>query len=192
MLIAVAAVIALVMYFNSLVKTYTATQPQPLPKVEVTREAQDRLKARWTAFQKSLENRNAPVPAFKLTADDLNLFLAGLPGLSNRVYVSIEGDQLKGQFSVPLNNANQPKLNGRFVNGSANLKMNFDGSFLTVTVASVEANNQPLPKWLLRKVQGQNLVSHFDNNTPALELFQRLDNIEVRDGAVVLTPVAER
>ena len=64
----------------------------------------DKLKQRFEAFQAAVREQR-PTQPLTLTADDINALIASGPeqqALKGKFYVSLEGDQLKGEVSVPL------------------------------------------------------------------------------------------
>lgn len=186
-LLVIGVVLAIVAYSNSLVKTYTQSQQQTFPSIDTSKEAMERLKGKFAAFQQELNTSKGAVRPLELSADELNVALANLAGVRNGMRVVIEGDQLKAKFSLPLGNPGQPKLKGKFLNGEAKLDVKLENGFLKTSIASVQANNKPLPKWAVSMMRKQN-PDWFDKNYDSLEFFQKLESIQVRDGSVVLTP----
>jgi hypothetical protein len=176
-----------VTYGNYLIRTYTETQARPVPHVEGSPEAQEQLKARWTGFQAAVNGDKRPSP-LRLSGEDANVFLSNFPATRDRLYLRIVGDRLEGQFCFPLDQTRQPKLKGRHLNGVATFNLEFDGGLLTLNVATVEANNKPIPHWLLARLQNRNLLQQLDANFELMQLFQKLDTIQVKDGAITLTP----
>ncbi len=185
--LAIVGAVALASYWHSLVNNYTATQPAPLPqRANAAAVAQD-LNARWGVFwQAVLEDRaNAP---FRLSADDLNTVIATVPDLKGRLHLTITNDQIMGEFSVPLDKAKQKALQGRFVNGTARLHLAFEDGWLTAQVLDLKANGKPVPGWLQQKVQRENVLKDLDKNPDAIAFLHKLSKVEVKDGAVILTP----
>jgi hypothetical protein len=187
LLVGGSAFIALALYWNSLVKTYASSRPQPLPHVENAANAQSRLKTRWAEFQKSIMAKR-PTPPFELTADDLNAFAASNPDFKDKFQFFIEQDQLRGKFSIPLGARGPSNLKGKYLNGQATFKLGFTDNWLSLHVASMEANGKPIPHWLLSKLQKQNFLKNLENNA---ELTQFLDNIEsvgITNNTIVVQP----
>jgi hypothetical protein len=186
-ILVVAAVIAGVSYGNYLIRTYTSADPKPVPELVASPEALEQLKARWTAFQDAV-NSGKPTAPLQLSAQDLNVFLSSLPDAGHRLHLSITDDRLRGQFCIPLDRSGQAKLRGRYLNGVATFHLAFDDGFLTLTVATLEANEQPIPHWLLSRLQKRNLLASLDDNLNLTLLLQSLDSVEVHDGLITLTP----
>jgi len=187
-----ALVIAVVLYWNSLVATYTSTQPKPLPAIDDSTDAGDRLKAKWAAFANELE-AGRPPPPISLSADDLNVFIAeSIPQLKDSVRLGIVGERLQGQFCVPLDQTGQRKLKGRYLNGVVTLNLSFQQGWLDLRAAAMEANGKPIPRWILRRIQKQNLLQKLHENFQAAELLQKLESVQVKEDQITLTPVSNQ
>ena len=183
-----ALVVAVLLYWNHLVATYTETQPKPLPPMDDSSAPGERLNAKWTAFANELE-AGRPPPPVSLSADDLNVFIAeNIPQLKDWLRLSIAGDQLQGQFSVPLEQTGQRKLKGRYLNGVATFRLAFQPGWVDLRATAVEANGKPIPRWILRRLQKQNLLQKLHENFQATELLQKLENVQVKEDQVTLTP----
>ncbi len=187
LLVAGVLVVLGVRYWNSAIRTYTTTQSVVVPAIENPAAKQEQLKAKWSAFRKDIE-ADRPPPPLRLTADDLNVFLSNLPGMSNRVHLVITNDQLQAHFSVPLDRSGQKQLRGRHLNGVATLRLSLQDGWPVLNVASLDANGQPIPRWLQGRIGRQNFFKDIHRDMDTMEFVQRLDNIEVKDGAVIFTP----
>jgi hypothetical protein len=130
---------------------------------------------------------NAREP-FKLTADDLNVVIANIPDLQERLRVVITNNQIVGHFSVPLDKAKQKELQGRFINGSARLNLMFDDGWLSAQVLDLRANDKLVPGWVQKKVQKENILKDLDKNQEVIAFLHKLKSVEVKDGSVILTP----
>jgi hypothetical protein len=185
-----ALVVAGVQYWNSLVATYTETQPKPLPPMDDSPAAGDRLKGKWAAFANELEAGRIP-PSLSFSADDLNVFIAeNMPQLTDRLRLTIAGDRLKGQFSVPLGQTGQRKLMGRYLNGVVTFDLAFQPGWLDLRAVAVEANGKPIPRWILRHIRKRNVLEKLHESFQATELLQKLESVQVKDDQITLTPGA--
>ena len=78
-------------------------------------EKRQALKDRVEAFRKAVEAGTATEPLV-LTSDDLNALIEENAELKGKVYVKIEGDEVKGQVSIPLERlADLPMFKGRYL-----------------------------------------------------------------------------
>ncbi len=183
-----AGIFALAAYGKHLISTYTVTQPQALPAVDTSPAAMARLKAKWKNFVGTLNDAQAAPQPLQLSNEEINQFFSQVPALKDTVRARMEGNQLKGQFSVPLDNTKQSRLKGRYFCGEATFNLQFEAGFPTLTLASLQANGKPLPHWLVSKIGAANLVEALDKDINAKEVMAHLKNIEVRDGSLVLVP----
>ena len=88
------------------------------------------------AFRKAVEDGTATEPLV-LTSDDLNALIDENDELKGTIYVKIEGDELKGQVSFPLEKLPLPMVKGRYLNGEADLKASlFDGELIVTSTRS--------------------------------------------------------
>lgn len=188
-LLAVVAVAALLTYWHSLVRTYTALEAAPLPAITGSDQDLTALLVRWAAFQDAVAGGTATEP-FRASAADLNLLIGQNPDLRDRVRLVITNNQVLGQFSFSLAQVQQPELRNRFVNGLARLELDFRDGWLTVSVAELSANGRPVPWWVMKKVRQENLVKDLDKNPDTVEFLHRLAAIVVEDDHIVLKPAA--
>jgi len=185
--LAIVGLVLLVGYWQSLIRNYTATRPESLPQVANVAEATQELQARWKVFWDAVLDGKARTP-FTLSAADLNVFIANIPELKDRLRLAITNNQILGRFSTPLDQAKQKELKGRFINGTARLHLSFDDGWLTAQVLDLKANGKLVPGWVQKKVQKENLLKDLDRNPEVVTFLQNLRNVEVMDGGVILTP----
>jgi hypothetical protein len=183
------ALIALgVSYGKSLVRTYTVTEPVALPEVVASEAHMTQLKRRWVEFVEAVQTRQ-PVAPFRLTAEDLNQFLAHIPDLHNRLHLTIENDTLAGRFSIPMDPGGRNGfMRGRHLNGHVQFKLSFVDNWLALNLAHADAHGKALPGWLLNRIRSKNLLEHLERDKNLQETLDAIETIEVKDGAVVLTP----
>ncbi|MBL9134802.1 MAG: hypothetical protein JNK85_02990 [Verrucomicrobiales bacterium] len=182
-------VIAAALYWNHLVKTYTSTSPKTLPTVESPREKFEALKERWQPFALSFIKAQ-PIEPFEMTDEDLNAFANQFGPMKNQVHLGIMEERVRAEFSINLDRSGNSSLSGRYLNGVAYLKVDYKKGRVSSRVISIDANNRPVPKWLLRRAQQINWLSAL-NHRPEFDLAIRgLDRIEMKPGALVLHPKA--
>jgi hypothetical protein len=190
-LLGIVAVAGIVMYWRSLIQDYTTTEPQPLPVVQQSDVDFTAFYTRWTTFYEAVGEGTA-AQNFQATAGDLNRLIARNADLKDRVRVIITNNQVFGQFTFPLDKAKQRELHGRHINGLVRLNLNFEDGWLTVGVAELHANGKPIPRWILKKVQRENLAKDLDKNPEATAFLHQLEAIAVEDDQIVLKPHARR
>jgi hypothetical protein len=177
---------------NAFVQQYTDTRPAVLPKVEIDPADYEKLTQRVDQFKAAADGGKGEA-TLTLTAQDLNGLIANnadLAQLKGRLYVAIDGDQVKGQVSVPLAElAGVPGLSGlqgRYLNGSAALKVALSDGLLDVHIISLDVNGAPLPEQFLAALRGENLAKDATRDPKTAEALRRLESLEVKDGAVIL------
>src|ERR1035441_2845924 len=91
-------------YVRKMVNQYTETGPMELPALQMSQGEIDKVKQRFEVFQKAVREQR-PTEPLELSADDINALIASGPdrqALKAKFYVSLDGDKLKGEGSVPL------------------------------------------------------------------------------------------
>jgi hypothetical protein len=183
----VSLIIAGVLYWNHLVKTYTSTSPKTLPIIESPKEKLEALKERWQPFALSFI-KSQPVDPFELVDEDLNAFASQFGPMKNQVHLGIMEDRVRAEFSLNLDRSGNNSLHGRYLNGVAYLKLEHKNGRISSKVISIDANNRPVPKWLLKRAQDINFLSAL-NHRPEFDLAIRgLDHIEMKPGILLLHP----
>lgn len=184
----------LIMYFsvnyaiNSFVTKYTETTPTVLPVVELPGAEFEQLETRVRSFADSLKQKE-PAGELTLSGDEINALIARLPDLAplkNKVAVTLEGDQIKGQVSIPLDGFNVARLKGRYLNGSATFKIALTNDTLNVTMESMKVKGETPPDRYLSGIRNQNLAKDIYNDPKNAEQLRKIDHIEVKDGRVTI------
>src|SRR5262249_29118335 len=161
-----------------------ATAPQQLPTVEMPAEQRQVLRERIAAFRKAV-SEGAPTEPLVLTSDDLNALIEENPELRGKIYVTIEGDKVKGQVSIPLENIDLPLFRGRYLNGEAELKASLRDGVLIVTLESFEVNDKRPPEQLLTSLRQQNLAKDVYKDPKNAEMIRKLESLEIKDGKII-------
>lgn len=184
----VALGIAVSLYWNHLVRTYTATQSVPLPSVEGAAERYPELKERWDAYALLFLHPERSIPPFELTGDDLNVFASRFGPFGKFSYLEILDGRFRVRFSAPLDATRNADLQGRFLNGAASLRPKLDQGKITLSIESLEANGKPIPGWMLRRLQRTNWGDRL-NERPEFDLAIRaLERLDISEGKLVLHP----
>ncbi len=172
---------------NQLVDEYTlGTAPRQLPKVEMPAEQRQTLKDRVEAFRKAVD-AGTPTEPLVLTSDDLNALIEENPELKGKIYVKIEGDEIKGQVSIPARQARSSRMfRGRYLNGEADLKASLEDGVLIVTLDSIEVNGKKASRGVDERMRQQNLAKDVYKNPKNAEMIRKLESLEVKDGKIIL------
>ena len=157
---------------------------------EVRSDDRQALKDKWSRFLTDLnaQRRTAPLT---MSAPEINAFMSMIPQMKDRVYASVEGNLLRIEFSVPLDEVG---MKGRFANGVSLVKLKVgDDGLAKIELVSAKQNGKELPRWF------QNQINKHPEKNPDMNIVQRvltdakigqhLESIEIRDGMLVFNPL---
>jgi hypothetical protein len=152
-------------------------EASPVPQFETTEESVRGAKQKWDDF----ENTRDQPAHIELTADDLNNLIANNRHARGKVFVSIEGNRLHIQTSVPLG---EYVGRGRYyLNGDIEIQSDSPQTLENPRLSSITVNNEPIPPdvldWKyrsrpLREYLGEYRTTYGDGT------------IEIRDGKVII------
>ena len=176
-----------VRFVRGRIADYTDAAPMRLPKVEMADAEFKQLEARVKSFGDAMD-QNKPTEPLVLTERDLNALLAqsvNTKELADKFYVSLDGDQVKGQVSIPL-----PSLGwfgkGRYLNGDATFNVSLENGVLVATVREVRVKGRPLPDSVLGAWRQENLAKEVYKDQKNAEAIRKFESLQVRDGQVVI------
>ena len=170
---------------SNLVENYTDSKPAKFEVVQLPQEEANDLEQRVTAFQKALDSQREQYELV-LSERELNALVSKDPDLKGKLHARIDGDQIHGEISLPLQDIGPLKLNGRYLNGLATLKASVADGRLVVTVDNLQVNGKPLPANLLNELKKKNLAEEAMKDPEAAKTLSKLHSIEVRDSKVIL------
>jgi len=177
-------------YLKKLVNSYTDTKPIELPTVQMSQAEIDKLKQRFESFQQEVREER-PTKPLTLTADDINALIASdkeWQTLKGKFYIRIEGDQLKGEVSVPLQEVGWKILKGRYLNGSATFNLDFRNGVLSVSPQTVLVKGKPLPESFMQVIREENFAVGLTNEPAAVAVLKGLQEIRVKEGNLIIMP----
>jgi hypothetical protein len=167
------------------VDQYTSTTPIELPKVEMPDEQRKAVKDRFDGFRKAVE-AGTPTEPLVLTSDDLNVLISQDEDLNGKVYVAVEGDEVKGKVSIPLDKLGIGMVRGRFLNGEADFKASLQGGVLIITLDAVEVNGLKVPEPMMTELRKQNLAKDMYKDQKSAEMIRKFESLEVKDGKITI------
>jgi hypothetical protein len=176
------------------VNFYTDTHPVALPSVQMSPAEIDQLKQRVENFQDAVRS-GRPTEPLAVTAEEINAFLqndANYSAVKGKLYVSIEGDRLKGQVSVPLEEMGWRIFRGRYFNGTGIFSVAVHNGTLFLTADSLVVKGRPLPSIYMEKIRSQNLAENLNNNPRASVAINHLQEVRISDGKLILVPKVEQ
>jgi hypothetical protein len=163
-----------------LAKTHSiAEAPVPVPQFSGSDTQIQGVRERWQDFE---QKTRAGQPAeIELTADDINALIAANGDARDKMFVSIEGNQLHVQTSMPLGAIlNRP---GYYFNGDITIEFQGAQSLDNPRLNRIVVNGEQVPSDLLNwKYRGRRLqeyLADYRNNYD-------IGAIELRDGKFIL------
>jgi len=177
-------------YVRKMVDRFTDNKPMELPTLQMSKTEVDQVKQRFEAFQQEVREKRATKPLV-LTADDINALIASgsePQALKGKLYVSLEGDQVQGQVSVPLHEVGLSMFRGRYLNGTATFNLGFRDSVLIVTPRILIVKGTPVPEVYMQEIRKQNFAASLTNEPTAVAVLKGLQDIQVKEGKVVIVP----
>lgn len=174
------------------VKQYTSTSRVPLPPVAIPPDERQALETRWTSFKDAVNKGEAA--ELTLTADEINALIDDQPNYKGMAYVTIKGDKISAQLSVPIDFLPFGMGKGRFFNGSATLTVTLHDGELIVHAKEFQVNGKAPTGDMMTQFSRENLAKDWNKNPKNAELISRFDSIEIKDGTVHLKarPKAEK
>jgi len=163
-----------------LAKTHSiAEAPVPVPEFSASDNQIQSVRERWQDFE---QRTRAGQPAeIELTADDINTLIITNPHARGKVFVSIDGDQLRLQMSVPFG-----ELVGRrgyYFNGDIAVEFKGAESLENPQLNRIVVNEKQVPSdllnWKYRSRRLRDYLADYRNG-------YNIGTIEVRDGKVIL------
>jgi hypothetical protein len=179
---------------KKMVNFYTDPGPTPLPVAQLSVPEMDNLKQRIESFQDAVRS-GRPTQPLTLSADEINAFIqadTNLARLKGRIYVTLEGDRAKGQVSLPLDDVGLRIFKGRYLNGSGIFAVSLQKGILVVNAESLTVKGKPLPGVYMEKIRTQNLAESVNNNPRVSVGLNRLQELRVSDGKLIIVPKLEQ
>ena len=186
LIMAVLAVVA-IRFVKNQVNAYTDSQPMKLPRVEMTDAEYQQLDQRVKAFGDAME-KGKPAEPLILAERDINALIvkaANLKELADKVYVSVNGNEVKGQVSIPLSRLGWLGK-GRYLNGEATFNVSLENGVLMVTAREIKVKGKPLPESFMSQLRHENLAKEASKDPKNAEAIRKLDSIQVQESQVLI------
>ncbi len=171
-------------WYKNLINTYTSTAPAKLPEVKISDEDRKALKERMDAFKKSLDAGDGA--ELVLTADDLNAMISDDKNFAGTAYVTLKGEEISAQVSIPLDKWPIPLGAGRYFNGSGTFTAKIIEGELFVNLQDIEVNGQKLPDNLKPQFRQENLAKSVNDNPDAYRYIRKFESLKVKDGKIYI------
>ena len=180
LIMTVLAVVA-IRFVKNQVTAYTDSQPMKLPSVEMTDAEFQQLDQRVKAFGDAME-KGKPAEPLILAERDINALIvkaANLKELADKVYVAVNGNEVKGQVSIPLSRLGWLGK-GRYLNGEATFNVSLENGVLIVTAREIKVKGKALPETFMSQLRHENLAKEAYKNPKNAEAIRKLDSIQVQ------------
>ena len=163
-----------------LAKTHSVAQsPVSVPEFSASDSQIQSVRERWQDFE---QKTRAGQPAeIELSADDINALIFTNRDARGKVFVSIEGNQLRVQASAPLGEIlGRP---GYYFNADVTVELKGAQSLEDPQLNRIVVNGEQVPSgllsWKYRSRRLQEYVADYRNDL-------NVGNIELRDGKLIL------
>jgi hypothetical protein len=178
-------IIVLVLTVRYIIHSYTDSSLTQLPTVEMPEGQRRELNNRYKAFEKAVD-AGVPAPQFRITANEINVLIGDVPDLRGLVYASIEGGQLKGQASIPLDKTGIPFTKGRFLNGVCTFQPSMQNGVLVVTAQSIVVKGKPLPEVIMSRIRPLNLAEKANQDPNNAKPIHRFESFAFEEDTAVI------
>ncbi|HAF02214.1 MAG TPA: hypothetical protein DCG89_00210 [Spartobacteria bacterium] len=171
---------ALVHGFYWLTKTHAiGSSPMPVPSYEASEAEIETVKERWRNFESA--GRDHQPAEIELTGNDINDLIAANRHWRGKAFVSIEGNRLRLQASVPLDEF--VGQSGYYFNGDIAIQSDEAMPLDNPRLESVTVNNKPVPRdvldWKYRSRQLRDYLAEYKDA-------REIGKIQIRDGKLTL------
>ena len=170
---------------------YTSTTPIVFVTPEADQATVDEVIQRFDAFSDAMKNGSESQPLI-LTGKEINLLIYHHPDwqeLAGKTEVTIEGDQLTGEISLPIGEL-FPILEGRYLNGMATLRIGLENGVLVGYIDAIRMADKEAPPEMITELQRQNIFQDAQSDPEMRRLIQELEEIRVEDGKLIIVPKA--
>ncbi len=99
--------------------------------------------------------------------------------------MTLTGDEVSGQVSIPLTQLNWLK-EGRYLNGQATFKISLESGVLSITARDIKVRGSSLPETFMSALRGQNLAPDSSKDPKMAEAIRNLESIQVTDSTVIV------
>jgi hypothetical protein len=163
-----------------LAKTQSLAQaPTPVPEFNASDQQIQLVQERWQDFEQ--KTRAGQAAEIELSADDINALIATSEGVRGKVFVSIDGNQLRLQTSVPIGRFFGRQ--GYYLNGDVIIALEGVQSLDGPRFSRITINGEQVPTDFLKwKYRFRELREYLAEQGNAYDV----GAIEVREGKVIL------
>ncbi len=193
-------VVAAKNYFGKMVEEYTATEYVPIETPQASPEQVASALEKFDSFSEGIGAGGSPVP-LTLTGEELNLILwnhANFAAVAGKANAEIEGDVLTSEVSLNFDELPIPEgffadaLKGKFFNGEISLKLGMAAGRPALYMEGLSVNGNAVPDAFMTGMKTQNLLEDASKNPEATAFFDRIEDLRVEDGKLIIVPKAKQ
>lgn len=168
-------------------KDMTATTAKPVPVYEATPEEYAAVNTKVKAFQEAYD---AGIDAtLSVSADEINTLIARDPdwsALRNHVFVTINGQRIAAQMSVPLSSIKA--FEDRYYNGEVSMSFVTEKGNVRPEAVSVRSGNSEFPTWLVRLISSKEWLESMapPKENKASAVAGDLQAVEIKDEKITI------
>jgi len=167
------------------VEGYTSTNRVPIESVSISQGDLKSLQDRVASFSQALDGQKGSRDLV-LSADDINALIQHDPqykDVKDKLYVMLDGDQIKGKLSMPLD---QVGFKDRYLNGIAAIKVTLTDGVLNINLKDVQVGDKALPPAMLSELKKYNFAQNIQNDPDAQRSLQKFESIQVKDSKLII------
>lgn len=174
---------------TAMVQQYSQPEPLKLPEIALSPEEKRDLKQRAEVFTTAMNSSKSDAHELSLSGDELTQLLAdsdpsGL--LAKAVRLRIEGSDLRGTISFPLEKLGLAQMGGRYLNGEGVFDISLQQGNLKVSLKELQIQGKPLPASALAPLRSANLADQFNADPKLRAKLDGFDSIQVKDGRLLV------
>lgn len=172
-------------FLTNFVEPHTATSSTALPSIMLSSDRYSELKGQLINFETEVTAGKQTEPLTLSAEDVMTLIFTEIPDLNGMTYLTFEEDKAKIEFSVPLNGI---WLSGRYLNGTGVFAITFRNGNPKISLVEATLRDEPMPDEFAKPLQARNWAQKMDEDPKMEKFLEKLENIEIVGGKIVLTP----
>lgn len=180
----------LILGYLKILNAFTDTKSTALPSVDMSDSDMQQVRRRVDTFRDNVRSAR-PTQPLSLNSDEINALIEtdpNLKALKGKVYVTVDGDQVKGQVSVPTSQVGLGIFKHRYINGAGAFNISLTNGTLYLSLQSLAIKGRPIPEKYMQRVRAQNLAQGINDDPKSSAGLNKLQSIEVKDGKLVIVP----
>lgn len=172
---------------SNAVSQFTSETPVEIAKVEYSPQEKAEADKKVKSFIDDLKKGESAEAEF--TDRELNIYLDSQKDTKGKVILSFEGNKIKSTLNVPLKGI--PVVDGRYLVGDAEFKVNCDDGKLNIKLESLESKGEKVPAEAIKDFTSQNLADHLYNNPKIAPMVKRIKTIKMENNKLFIEVAPE-